>query len=110
MARDLAENALARALVLELLEHCKTLPVTGRADAGNSWLHVRLLREMCDFKDRVTKQVESVMQKAMRELKESETLPPTAPDSTDKDQIGYQICKACALLKESVATQPATTK
>jgi len=64
MAGDLAERERARLITLDMLAHCRTLPVAGRADAGNRWLHVRLLKEMCDYKDRLTKQVESVMREA----------------------------------------------
>jgi len=70
MACDLAERERALLIVFEMLEAMKTEAVERRAEVAKSWLHARLLREMCDYKDRMDKQIESLLRETMAVVKQ----------------------------------------
>jgi hypothetical protein len=72
MSGDLAERERARLITLEVLKYIQTLPNDQRMASGESWLHVRLIREMCDYKERLERHVREVLETAVKKINETE--------------------------------------
>jgi hypothetical protein len=68
MSRDLAEKALAKRIALDVLQSIKEIPEGRRHEAANWMLHKRLLAEMLDYKDRLTKHVEGILTEGARRV------------------------------------------
>lgn len=69
MARDLAEEATARQICLDVLEACRIVEPASRLESADTKMHAKLLEEMCNYKDRLTGHIQSLLQQYMKELK-----------------------------------------
>jgi hypothetical protein len=72
MARDLADRALAREIMLSIVSETAKLPREQREDRANLLLHKRTLDEMCKFSDRLKAALQSTMEAAMEGIKKCE--------------------------------------
>lgn len=68
-ARDLAEESLARQICLDVLEAARLVEPASRTSIADTKLHARLLEEICNYKDRLMRQIDTLLQRYKQEIK-----------------------------------------